>query len=334
MSYVVALDVGGTSMKGGLVTFAGEVTVFPGRDTGREAGPDSVVAGIRTYVAELAAAGSATFGMAPSGVGLAVPGIVSEAVALYAANLGWRDVPVSSFVPNGIPAVLGHDVRTGGLAESVFGAGRGVADFLFLPLGTGIAGAVVVGGEPYGGANGWGGEIGHTAVWPDGEKCACGQRGCLETYASAGALARRYAARIATTPEQSVTLAEPNNAQARSQGAVTAKEVVERAATDTAAAEVLNEAIDALAISLASYTLLLDPSMIVIGGGLGEAGAVILDPLAERLADRLSFRKPPPLRQAQLGVQAGMLGAAILGWRAAGESSWRPDLRATPTRSP
>ncbi|WP_155361634.1 ROK family protein [Acrocarpospora macrocephala] len=307
MSYVVALDVGGTSMKGGLVTFSGEVTVFPGRPTGRERGPEAAVANIRSYVSELADAGSRSFGGAPAGVGLAVPGIVSATVALYSANIGWRDVPVSAFVPAGLPAALGHDVRTGGLAESVFGAGRDVSDFLFLPLGTGIAGAVVLAGEPYGGAKGWGGEIGHTTVWPDGEKCACGQHGCLETYASAGALTRRYATRTGD--------------------AATAKEIVERAPDDACAAEVLGDAIEALAISLASYTLLLDPAMIVIGGGLGEAGPVLLDPLAERLAARLAFREPPPLRQSALGVRAGMLGAAILGWRAAGQPTWSPDLR-------
>ncbi|GIH29612.1 sugar kinase [Acrocarpospora phusangensis] len=306
MSYVVALDVGGTSMKGGLVTLSGEVTVFPGRPTGRERGADAAVATINSYVSELADAGTATFGQAPAGVGLAVPGIVSATVALYSANIGWRDVPVAAFVPDGLPACLGHDVRTGGLAESVFGAGREVSDFLFLPLGTGIAAAVVVGGEPYGGANGWGGEIGHTPVWPDGEKCACGQRGCLETYASAAALARRYAARTGD--------------------AATAKGIVERAASDGDAAAVLGDAVEALAISLASYTLLLDPSMIVIGGGLGEAGPALLDPLAERLAARLSFREPPPLRQSALGVRAGMMGAAILGWRAAGRTDWSPGL--------
>ncbi|WP_308170012.1 ROK family protein [Acrocarpospora catenulata] len=305
MSYVVALDVGGTSMKGGLATVSGEVTDFPGRATGREHGPEAVVGAVRSYVAELAEEGRQRFGAAPAGVGLAVPGIVSATTALFSANLGWRDVPAAAFVPPGLPAVLGHDVRTGGLAESVFGGGRDVADFLFLSLGTGIAGAVVIAGEPYGGAGGWGGEIGHAPVWPDGEKCACGQRGCLETYASAASLARRYTLRTGEF--------------------ASAKEVVERADTDPDAAGVFGEAVEALAISLATYTLVLDPSLIVIGGGLGEAGPALLDPLAERLSARLSFREPPPLRPATLGVRAGMLGAAILGWRAAGLPDWRPE---------
>ncbi|WP_405086276.1 ROK family protein [Microbispora sp. NBC_01389] len=300
VTYVVALDVGGTSLKGGLVTRAGEVTVLTGRPTCRENGPEAVVEAVRAYVGEIAALGRSRYEGPPAGVGLAVPGIVTSATAVYSANIGWRDVPAEAFVPAGVPVRLGHDVRTGGLAESVFGAGRGVADFLFLPIGTGIAGAVVLRGDPYGGAHGWGGEIGHAPVWPAGEKCACGQTGCLETYASASALARRFTARSGRT--------------------ATAKEVVELAvAGDAAAAEVFGEAVEALAIALASYVLLLDPALIVLGGGLSEAGAALLEPLRERLAGRLTFQEPPPLRTAALGTRAGMLGAALLGWQAAGE---------------
>ncbi|MEU6427635.1 ROK family protein [Microbispora sp. NPDC046973] len=309
--YVVALDVGGTSMKGGLVTRRGEVTVLAGRPTGREHGPDAVVEAVRAYVGEIADLGLSRYGAPPAGVGLAVPGIVTASTAVYSANIGWRDVPAEAFTPPGVPARLGHDVRTGGLAESVFGAGRDVADFLFLPIGTGIAGAVVLRGEPYGGAHGWGGEIGHASVWPAGEKCACGQIGCLETYASASAVARRFTARSGRT--------------------ATAKEVVELAAAgDPVAAEVFGEAIEALAIALASYVLVLDPALIVIGGGLAEAGAVLFEPLRERLAGRLAFQEPPPVRPAALGPRAGMLGAALLGWQAAGDddagAEWSLDV--------
>jgi len=311
VTYVVALDVGGTSMKGGLVTRRGEVTVLAGRPTGREDGPDAVVDAVRAYVGEIADLGRSRYGAEPAGVGLAVPGIVTASTAVYSANIGWRDVPAEAFTPPGVPARLGHDVRTGGLAESVFGAGRDVADFLFLPIGTGIAGAVVLRGEPYGGAHGWGGEIGHAAVWPAGEKCACGQIGCLETYASASAVARRFTDRSGRT--------------------ATAKEVVELAvAGDPVAAEVFGEAIEALAIALASYVLVLDPALIVIGGGLAEAGATLFEPLKERLAGRLAFREPPPVRPAALGTRAGMLGAALLGWQAAGDgdagADWSLDV--------
>ncbi|WP_068925356.1 ROK family protein [Planobispora rosea] len=318
--YVVAVDVGGTSMKGGIVTRSGEVAATGRRPTGREGGPAAVVATIRSFVGDLAARGEEILGAGPAAVGIAVPGLVDDATAtaLYSANLGWRDVPAADFVPLDVPALLGHDVRTGGLAESVLGAGREVSDFLFLPIGTGIAGAMIIGGEPYGGTSGWGGEIGHIPVLPGGEACACGQIGCLETYASASAVGRRYSARAASpaTAEQVAALT---------------------AAGDPVAAEVWDEAVEALSLALATYTLLLDPSAIVLGGGLAEAGSLLSDPLAKRLAERLAFRAAPPLRRAVLGVDAGMLGASLLGWRAAGfphaGASWSPDVPKTPTVS-
>ncbi|MFC4901477.1 ROK family protein [Streptosporangium amethystogenes subsp. fukuiense] len=313
-SFVVALDVGGTSMKGGLVTRSGEIIRTDRRATPRDRGPAVVVATIRSFIDDLATAG----GGAPAGVGLAVPGLVTADAALYSANIGWRDVPATDFVPLDVPVMLGHDVRTGGLAESVLGAGREFSDFLFLPIGTGIAGAVILHGEPYGGTAGWGGEIGHIPVFPEGEPCACGQIGCLETYASASAVARRYSTRATSS-------ASP----------VTAEQVAALTASgDPLAMEIWDEAVEALSLALASYALLLDPSAIVLGGGLAEAGSLLSVPLAERLQKRLAFRDAPPLRQAALGVSAGMLGAALLGWRAAGFAdagvTWSPDVLKTP----
>ncbi|WP_084963855.1 ROK family protein [Thermoactinospora rubra] len=311
-SFVVALDVGGTSMKGGLVSDGGVVLLSERRPTPRADGPEAVVEAIRAFVGDLAASGDGT----PAGVGVAVPGLVTPATAVYSANIGWRDVPASAFTALDVPVMLGHDVQTGGLAESVLGAGRGVSDFLFLPIGTGIAGAMIVRGAPYGGASGWGGEIGHIPVFPDGEPCACGQLGCLETYASAASVGRRYSLRSGI-PD------------------VRAEQVV--TSDDPIAIEVWDEAVEALSLALATYTLLLDPSLIVLGGGLAEAGPALFDPVRTRLVKRLAFRDAPPLVPAALGVDAGMLGAALLGWRAAGRPelgpSWKADVRSAPSVS-
>ncbi|MFF0769415.1 ROK family protein [Nonomuraea wenchangensis] len=308
-SFVVALDVGGTSMKGGLVSDSGKVLLSERRPTPRTEGGDAVVAAISDFIGHLAAAGDGE----PAGVGLAVPGLVTEHAAVYATNLGWRDVHASAFTTLDIPVMLGHDVRTGGLAESVLGAGRDMADFLFLPIGTGIAGATVIRGEPYGGSSGWAGEIGHTPVFPDGEQCACGQFGCLETYASAASVGRRYSQRAGLE-------------------GVRAEQVV--TSDDPIAIEVWDEAVEALSLALATYTLLLDPSAIVLGGGLAEAGPALFDPVRTRLVKRLAFRDAPPLIPAALGVDAGMLGAALLGWRAAGRPElgpgWDVDVRSAP----
>lgn len=284
----VALDVGGTLMKGAVVDRDGTARAVEQRPTLRQ--PDTVE-GILAFAADLAAAAGS-----PAAVGLAVPGIVDEqgGIARYSTNLGWRDLPLRDIAQQrlGLPVTLVHDVRAGALAEREFGAAQGVDDFLFLPIGTGIAGTVFVGGRPYRGADGMAGEIGHAPVPIGDEPCACGQRGCLETYASAAALARRYG-----------------------QAGVSAQEVVARAGQDPDAARVLGDAVCALGFALTTYTMLLDPALIVVGGGLAEAGETLLAPVRAELSARVRWRVPPRVVQAALGASAGRLGAAISAWR-------------------
>ncbi|RVX42862.1 glucokinase [Nonomuraea polychroma] len=286
MECVAAIDVGGTTMKGGLVARDGTILYAERRPTPRAEGAEQVIAAISAFTGDLSRPRGR---MRPVAVGLAVPGLVTPTHAVFSAAFGWRDVPVSAFTDVDLPVALGHDVRAAGEAELVYGAGGG-RDVLFLPIGTGIAGAVVLNGSPYGGAGGWAGQIGHIPVRPDGLPCGCGQRGCLAAYASAGAIAARC-------------------------GEPSAEHVLRRMRQgDQAAAAVWREAVEALALALATYTLLLDPAEIVIGGGLSQAGDALLEPVRARLAERLAFRPAPDVRASRLGVQAGLLGAALLGW--------------------
>jgi glucokinase len=283
---VVALDVGGTLMKGAVVERDGTTRAIEQRPTAQQ--PDTVD-GILRFAADLAhTAGT------PEAIGLAVPGIVDEdhGIARYSTNLGWRDLPLRALATEhiGLPVALVHDVRAGALAEAQFGAAQGIPDFLFLPIGTGIAGTVVTGGQPYRGHDGMAGEIGHAPVPLGDEPCACGQRGCLETYASAAALVRRYG--------------DPT---------LTAADIV--TSPDPRARQILSDAISALAHALTTYTMFLDPALIVIGGGLAEAGDTLLDPLRTEMAARIAWRPPPPVVKAALGSAAGRLGAAIAAWR-------------------
>jgi glucokinase len=292
-------------MKAAVVDPDGQVLANDFRPTPSE----HTVDGVLDYAAEITSRVPDT-----AAVGIVVPGLVDEydGVAYYAANLGWRDVPLRDLAQErlGLTVSLGHDVRAGGLAEGLFGAARGVADFLFLPIGTGVAGAVFVDGQPYAGAAGQGGEIGHAPVLPNGELCACGQRGCLETYASAASVARRYA-------------------QQGGPPGLSTPDIVSRAATgDLIARRVWSDAIAALACALATYTMLLDPALIVIGGGLAESGEALFEPLQEALAERLLWREPPVMVGASLGSAAGTFGAAVLAWRSVGHNdagaNWRP----------
>lgn len=310
MSAVVAVDVGGTSIKGAIVDAAGRLsdeTVLP---TPVVQGPDAVVATIRSTVRALAERGTDV-----AAVGVVVPGDVDAdaGVARFAANLGWRDVPLRELVRAdlGLPTVVDHDVRAAGLAEHTVGRVRGVDDSLVAVIGTGIAGVLTSSGRHVPGARRLAGELGHLCVWPDGAACPCGQRGCLERYASAAALARRYAERGGER--------------------VDAQAVLARAARDPLAAAVWAEAVEALAIAFAACTMLLDPAVILLSGGLSRAGAALRDPVRAALAGRVLWRDCPAVELSTLGAGAGLLGAAILAWRATGVvdfESWKP--RAAP----
>jgi glucokinase len=281
---VFAVDVGGTDTKTALVEDGGAVLAARTLPTPRS--PDAIV--------DLVVAGL------PGGVdaiGLAVPGLVDErrGVAVWSENLGWRDVQFADAVSSrtGLPTVLGHDVRAGGLAESRLGAARGLRDVVFLPIGTGIAAALILGGRLHAG-DGYAGEIGHTAAG-HAEPCACGATGCLEAIASAAAIARRYAARAGG--------AAPAEAEA----------VVAAAGRgDPVALAVWEDALDALGGALAWLAGVLAPEAIVVGGGLSRAGDALLVPLRARLARRLTFQRVPRLVPAALGDRAGCLGAALL----------------------
>ncbi|MEV5882614.1 ROK family protein [Streptomyces sp. NPDC052020] len=311
MRHVIALDVGGTGMKAALVGAGGELLHQARRATGRERGPEAVVADILDFAAELRAVGADRFGEPARAAGVAVPGIVDErhGTAVYAANLGWRDVPLRALLGErlgGLPVALGHDVRTGGLAEGRVGAGRGADRFLFVPLGTGIAGAIGIDGRVEAGAHGFAGEIGHIVVRPQGLPCPCGQAGCLERYASAGAVGQAWAA----------ACQDPG-----ADAADCAKAVV---SGDVRAERVWREAVEALADGLVTALTLLDPRTLIIGGGLAEAGETLFTPLRDAVRRRVTFQKLPEIVPAALGDTAGCLGAGLMAW----------DLLHTPTTPP
>ncbi|MER7666512.1 MULTISPECIES: ROK family protein [unclassified Streptomyces] len=301
MRHVIALDVGGTGMKAALVGADGTLLHEARRATGRERGPDAVVRSILDFAVELRAYGGEHLGESAVAAGVAVPGIIDaeRGIAVYSANLGWRDVPMRDLLSerlDGVPVALGHDVRTGGLAEGRIGAGKGADRFFFVPLGTGIAGAIGIAGTIEAGAHGYAGEIGHVVVRPDGPDCGCGQRGCLETLASAAAVTRAWAAASGDPDADAADCAK----------------AVESG--DPKAAAVWADAVDALAAGLVTALTLLDPRTLIIGGGLAEAGETLFTPLRAAVEKRVTFQKLPAIVPAALGDTAGCLGAGLLAW--------------------
>jgi glucokinase len=305
MTSVLAVDVGGTTTKGAVLTTDGRVLARREVPTPSRSGPEAVVRTLRESVRALL---QDTSGHDVSAVGIVVPGSVdAEAgVATYSANLGWRDLPLRQLVADdtGRPTVLGHDVTAAGIAETALGLAGTVASSLLVVIGTGVAAVLRSGRRDVIGASGRAGELGHLAVRPDGLPCPCGQRGCLERYASAASIARRY-----------------EEATGR---AVRAEDVLALTPTDPEANRVWGEAVDALATGVAAYTMLVDPALVVVGGGLSAAGERLLDPLRESLAARVRWREPPPVAISPLGARAGLLGAAILAGRTVGvaDRSW------------
>jgi glucokinase len=301
---VIGVDVGGTTVKAALLDSDGLEYGDSERPTPRHLGTDAVIATIIGAIVELQARVPEAARL--RAVGLVVPGVVDaeQGIAVYAANIGWQKLPLRKLVAEAVdlPVVLDHDVRAAGLAELAWGAARGLQEILFVALGTGIAAAVITRGHVSAGATGRAGELGHIPVFPEGEWCACGQRGCTETYASAAALSRRYRA-------------------ASGKSDVPAKDVIRRAgAGDPVAERVFNDAITALGRALVTYALLMDPEVILIGGGMAASGAALLQPLTREVQAGLAWRAAPTITNGRFTGDAGRRGAGLLAWRALQES--------------
>jgi len=313
---IITVDLGGTTIKGALIDVDGQTHALSTVPTFAPNGGDAL-AGLQRVLDTLVIQ-APKHGLRVEGAGIVVPGIVSEAGEVaFSANLGWRNLPLRALIEQrlNMPVAIGHDVSAAGLAESLFGAARGQTHFAMVTIGTGIAACLMSDGRLIRGIGNGAGEIGHVPVLPDGEICACGQRGCMEAYASAASIARRYRALGGCRAE-------------------TAAEIGTLLGTDPVADLVWSDAIRALSLGLATATMMLDPALIVLGGGLSLAGGVLLDPLRNALSTLLVWRSPPPLAVSLLGADAGRIGAATLGYRAIGRDEaiqgWSRDALLTP----
>jgi glucokinase len=307
---VAAVDVGGTRVKAALVDRHGRELVSATTATPTDLGAagalvDAVTETVHTLQR---AAGEHGITVTVRAGGVVVPGLVDDThgVALYSANLGWRDLDLVTPLESGLgmPVALGHDVRAGLLAEVRWGAARGADNVIFVPLGTGIAGALMVDGHVLH-AGGYAGELGHVVVEPGGPVCGCGARGCLEAVASASAIERAYAARtgVAGAGEQAGT---------RRVGADRVAALVAQGDPDATA--VWEHAVAALGRAVVMAVSLTGVELVLLGGGLAQSGDLLLDPLRRVVAAGLTFQRPPTLVRAALGDRAGCLGAACLAW--------------------
>ncbi|MFZ4895013.1 copper homeostasis protein CutC [Plantibacter sp. Mn2098] len=299
-SVVIALDIGGTNLKGAIVDASGRA--IASRSIGAGSTGDESIQRIIDLLTGLRAQTEES-GHTVVGVGVVTPGMVDAAngVVRYASTLDWTDVPLGPILSAelGVPVEIGHDVRSSGLAESLFGASAGVANSVLVAIGTGVAASVLSDGHPVVGAVTTAGELGHIPAIPDGEDCTCGQHGCLEVYLSGAGLARRYAA-------------------AGGEAGLDAAAISTRLGTDPIADRIWADGVHAFALGLKSVTLLIDPAVIVLAGGVSRAGAKLLDPLRAELSESLVWRDAPEIRLSELGTSGGRIGAAVLAFRAGG----------------
>jgi glucokinase len=312
--YYLGIDVGGTQIKAGVVDERGAILQ-------RAEAPTGVGRHYSAIIADMAACCQQAMRLAGiplaqiGSLGVGIPGIADNTTGtvIFCTNLGWHDVPLRQVLQRHLPLEvwIDNDATLAGYAESVAGISKGLCSSVFLTLGTGVGGGIVIDGKPWAGAHGVGSEIGHATLVADGEPCTCGKRGCVERYCSATALIRM--AQEACTMHASCAMMQQAGGD---MNRLTGRLVVDLAkAGDPLASQVFLQYAHYLALTVNSVISFLDPEMIVLGGGISNAGEFLTRAVEKELPDLLMFKTQPyaKLALASLGNDAGIIGAAMIG---------------------
>ena len=312
--YYIGLDVGGTTFKAGVVTQDGRIVHKDAMPTGIERPYQEIIADMAALCKKVAADAGIEMSEIKS-IGVGVPGLFDNKTGMipFCTNLGWHDIPFVAEMKKHLdtPVYGDNDATVAGLAESVAGVSAGIKDSVFLTLGTGVGGGIIIDGKPYSGAHGCGSEIGHMMIKMGSELCTCGNYGCFERYASATAIIREARKAIVEYPESSMLAACGGDPEK-----LNAKIVIDAArAGDEAAKAVFGGYVQALAVGIINIINMLDPEVIVLGGGVSAAGEFLLNAVREAVKPMVFFKTMPYARieLAQLGNDAGIIGAAMLG---------------------
>jgi glucokinase len=313
MGLAIGVDIGGTKVAAGVVDPDGRILARLRRDTPAQ-DPGEVEDVIADCIRELAADHEV------EAAGLGAAGFVDAArsTVLFAPNLAWRNEPLRAAVEQrtGLPVVVENDANAAAWAETRFGAGHGQPNTVTLTVGTGLGGGVVLGGELVRGAFGAAAEVGHMILVPDGRPCGCGLLGCWEQYASGRALVTEARQRAARSPEEARLLLELGDGRPES---VTGPMVTMAAVAGDPVALQAFEAVGAwLGQGMADLAAILDPRVFIIGGGVSEAGELLVGPARTAFQAQLTGRGHRPtamVRVAELGQDAGLIGAADLARR-------------------
>lgn len=305
------IDLGGTFIKAGLVdenlnlVCKGSVPTGAGRDN-RE-----IIKDMATLVMDLADENDITQSEI-HGIGIGIPGVAKNGVVIAVHNLYWFDVPLEKTFREflDVPVTIDNDATVAAVYEYYLGVLSGCSVGVLLTLGTGVGGGIIINGKPFSGAHGFGSELGHLAIVPDGIQCTCGNRGCLEVYASASALVREGRRCVVERPESMLHhITEGDYTK------VTAKMVFDCAKEgDYIAISIVDDYAKYLAMGICSIENALDPEVIALGGGVSSAGDFLLNKVILASEGRGIFenQKYADIKIAKSGNDAGLIGAAML----------------------
>lgn len=313
MTLTIGVDVGGTKVAAGVVDEGGEILATEVRVT-----PASDAAETLRVIVEVIAELRGAHDVAA--IGVAAAGFIDaqRSTVVFAPNLAWRNEPLRATVEqvSGLPAVIENDANAAAWGEARFGAAKDVDSMVLLTVGTGLGGGVVLDDELYRGHNGMAGEIGHLTIVADGRRCPCGNRGCWERYASGRALVREARDMADVSPDYGARMLELGDGEPEG---ITGPEVAQAAQEgDPAAREAFGIVGSWLGRGMASLAAVLDPAMFVLGGGVSAAGELLRGPAESTFLSHLTAREhrsAPPIKIAELGGEAGIVGAADLARR-------------------
>jgi glucokinase len=320
MTYFLGIDLGGTNIKTGVVDDNGVVVAKHSQPTESRYGADRVLKNMVDAAKTVVDAADLTLkDIAYIGIGSPGPVDAENGIVISSPNLaGWSNYPMRNLIAQalGRPTTLANDANAAAFGEFWVGAGSSpdIQNLIMITLGTGVGGGVIVNGQIIGGTCGYAAEIGHIIVQPDGRECGCGQKGCLETYASASRTAVRACEMLAkgkSSTLQAIYKADPQQ--------ITAKAIFDAAAAgDELANNVIDQTAYYLALACISLTRVLDPQMFVFAGGMAMAGDALLSRIKQHF-DAQNWHAAPnavSLEIAQLGNDAGLIGAAAIAWDA------------------
>ncbi len=307
--FTIGVDLGGTNIAVGLVNEKHEIVARLSTPTNAERPYDEIVKDIALTVIKLIEDNNIPMEEIKY-IGLGAPGILDNVNGTITdnSNIHWENYPIKERLQKYIdkPVFLGNDANVATWAEYLNGCGKNTENFIMLTLGTGVGGGIIINGKLITGSHSIGAEIGHFIFKSGGNKCGCGNQGCIEAYCSATALIKMALKDLDEHTDSMIAKAEK----------VSAKTVIESAkAGDTYGVQLFEEYTDNLAQVLASIINFLDPDVIALGGGVANAGEYLLKPVREKMLQYVTFPKltQTKILKAEMGNDAGIIGAACLG---------------------